>query len=293
MTSFLITGGTGFLGGNLARGLLALGSNVHILTRNKSLINTNSPNSLLKFIPISDSIDVSFWRSNVEYSAVIHCATNYALDQKNISTTLRPNLILPLQLMKWAEINGVRRFYNIDSFFTRAYPYHSHLSAYALSKKQVVEWGKLNAELGNFQFINICLFHLYGPGDSAHKFVPWLLKRLVNNESVDLSTGQAHRDFIHVSDAIDAILCLIKSHLSESRVCVDVASGEAVSIKDFVLLCKKIAQSKSEIKFGVIPDRVGESYLPAADITKIRAYGWSPKVSLMSGVADCIERIKR
>ncbi len=49
------------------------------------------------------------------------------------------------------------------------------------------------------------IFHMYGPGDSPNKFIPWLIAQLKNNvPKIDLTAGEQTRDFIYIDDVCTA-----------------------------------------------------------------------------------------
>ena len=50
-----------------------------------------------------------------KYDLIIHCATNYGIEEENSSNTIYPNLLLPLQLLNLAKKYSVKSFINTDT----------------------------------------------------------------------------------------------------------------------------------------------------------------------------------
>jgi nucleoside-diphosphate-sugar epimerase len=126
------------------------------------------------------------------------------------------------------------------------------------------------------------LFFLYGPHEAPERFVPSLVRSLLQGEPARMTDGSQRRDFLHVSDAGAAFAALADGALTGA---VNIASGEAVALED---LGRRIAVASAHpelLRIGELPTRAGEPAELVAEVSRLREeLGWSPSISLGEGV---------
>ncbi len=88
--------------------------------------------------------------------------------------------------------------------------------------------------------------------------------------------GTCVRDFVHVSDLVDAHL-LALSHLENggSSVTLNCGYGQGYSVRAVLDTVQKVSGTKFDI--AVCPRRDGDTVISIADGTRLRSLGWSPK----------------
>lgn len=257
----LLTGANGFLGSHLLKELLKNKYDVVVLKRSASDISR-----IASEIKECSSYDVDIVSVGEAFNAepinvVVHCATTYGSAEKNAADFLKTNVIFPMELLETAIANQCRYFVNTSSFFCRQIPSRINCNEpvykpeYTLSKYQFNEWGRLRAGEGKINFINLQLEHIYGDNDSESKFVPWVEKQLKNNvSSINLTDGIQIRDFINVKDVVQAYLCVLSSLEEYQGYCsVDIGTGTAVTVRQFIEGMKKDLHSKTKLNFGAVP----------------------------------------
>ena len=283
----LITGINGFLGSHIAK---LLKSEYKIIGLEYSLQNLfRIKNETFKIYGANETFENIFKRHNI--FAIIHCATVYRRVNEPVKQLLEANLLLPIKLFELSERHKVSVFINTDSFFNDDKNKSTYLSDYTLSKKHCLEWLKLYQS--NCKLVNMRIYHMYGPNDSFSKFVPMMLKQLVNNKpNIQLTLGQQSRDFIYIDDVANAYSCVLNNfkNLNNSFSEFEVGSATAVSIENFVKTAKTITKSKSNLEFGAIPYRENEIYYSKADNTKLKKMNWSIKYSIVEGLKEYIEK---
>jgi nucleoside-diphosphate-sugar epimerase len=133
---------------------------------------------------------------------------------------------------------------------------------------------------------------MYGEGDDVTKFTAYVIRAFLDNASeLKLTLGEQRRDFIYIDDAVDAYAVVI-NHLSEFNPGfneLDVGSGRAVTIREFVEIARRIADASTDLKFGAVPYRPNEPMFLQANTAFLNALGWKNKYDLASGVALTIE----
>ena len=167
------------------------------------------------------------------------------------------------------------------------------MASYSLSKKHAIEYVNTIADFRETKFLNVRLYHLYGPEDKDEKFVVKILKALLSNKpEIELTEGNQTRDFIYIDDAVRAvfkILVNIKKLPAGRVVNFDVGTGADLSIREIVLLMHKLSRSKSKLLFGNLLTNDEEIKNSRADIRALKRLGWSPITSLEEGLVRVIE----
>lgn len=282
--SIFITGATGFLGASLVHKLLAKGHKVYATRRLQSNLSRYSGLSHQPTWIELEHIDFDAFFQTHDVDCIVHCATDYG--RKNVSPiqTVEANLILPLEIIH-AAAGHVRSFINTDTILPK------EISNYSLSKKQFAEW--LHVYSDRLSAINVGLEHFYGPGDDVTKFTSSIINALLlRAPEIKLTSGEQKRDFIYIDDVVDAIALIVEtSRGSENGFYeYEVGYGEAISIKDFVMLAKTLSGNTStRLNFGAIPYRKNEKMEVVANIGSLSHLGWSPRIKLVEGLQKTID----
>ncbi|MCB9960180.1 MAG: GDP-L-fucose synthase [Rhodospirillaceae bacterium] len=141
-------------------------------------------------------------------------------------------------------------------------------------------------------FISAMPTNLYGPGDNfdlaASHVVPALLRKaheakLAGARELPLwGSGTPRREFLHVDDAADALVHLMRCYSDESH--VNVGVGEDLPIGDLArLVCAVVGLAAEIVLDPSKPDGTPRKLL---DVSRLTASGWRPRRSLAEGLAD-------
>jgi CDP-paratose synthetase len=293
LQTILLTGATGFLGSYLLEALLSKGHKVVILKRSTS--DAWRIESLLDQCVSYDidtqSLELAFDEQKID--AVIHTACSYERKGESISDIIAANLTYGLKLLDACLKYNTRTFFNTDTLLKK------NLNNYALSKAQFVEWLKKYSD--SVQCINLKPEHMYGFNDDNAKFVYWLLdKMFYSEETINLTSGDQMRDFIHVTDVVSAYMLILDKLDSLPRfVEFDVCTDELISVKDFVLILENLVKEitgvdiKNRLHFGAISYRPGEVMEPKLSNAELKSLGWKPKIALSDGLKKMVGDFKR
>ena len=287
----LLTGSSGFLGKKILDKLLSLN---HIIIILKSINSRNSKvnDDLFQIIEYDfDEVGIDNLFTNYKIDFIIHTATCYGRNNEEDSFVLKSNLILPQYLLQKAVQ------YNVDSFFYTSTLQNELLNPYTISKNQLKQWGQYYSINNKINFINIKIEHLYGPGDDKNKFVYWLLHGLISNTpSMNFTKGIQKRDFIYITDAVDAIELIIKA--KNIGYCeFEIGTGKAITLKKFIKLSQKLVSKimntkiETVLNFGAMPVRIGEPSKIEANVKNLRNLNWKINYSIESGLEKTINDI--
>ncbi len=144
-------------------------------------------------------------------------------------------------------------------------------------------------------YISAMPTNLYGPGDNydleKSHVIPALLRkahdaRESGAESLAIwGSGSPRREFLHVDDAADAMVCLLKGYSGNQH--VNVGAGEDITILDLAqLVCEVVGFRGKIVTDPTKPDGTPRKLM---DVSKLRAMGWSPKYHLRSGLEHAYE----
>jgi CDP-paratose synthetase len=281
----LVTGATGFLGSHLVKALLQAGHKVSILKR--SFSDTWRIDDVIKQLDCYDIdrcvLDAPF-KAQGKFDAVIHTATCYGRKGESIEEIFKSNTLFPLKLLETAFLFNTTTFFNTDTILSK------YLNSYSLSKKHFVEWGKQFSSMEKIRFVNIQLEHMYGPSDDESKFTTYVINNcLANIPELKLTLGEQKRDFIYIDDVVAAYLLLLLASSRKMYQDFELGSGKTISIRQFVETVHMLVGASTVLNFGAIPYRKGEIMESNADINALKEMGWAPTVSLIEGIAACIQ----
>jgi UDP-glucose 4-epimerase len=135
-------------------------------------------------------------------------------------------------------------------------------------------------------------FCVYGPGEDpatslveVSRYLRWHL----NGRPIQVvgDPGRKTRDFVHVLDAVAALL-VIAEGAGPGEV-LNVGSGTEVSMGELVRAIQRAAGGTARVRGleGIQED----TYRLVADISKLRRLGYAPQVSLDHGIEDLIEEL--
>lgn len=295
--NIIITGGTGFIGSHLIRGLLNHRKNniVAIIRSTSDLWRLQDILTKIDLFNISINSYESLIIKYPNINMCIHAATNYGIGDTNTADVFHANLVFPFDLLASLHKIKCKTFVNIDTFYSLSSSSYLGMNNYIQSKKHFKQWGEYFAASNGIRFINARLFHVYGTCDNKDKFVPSIISKLLSNSDVELTEGYHGRDFIYITDAVAAINAILNSSNSKMIQCYDIGTGSIISIRRFVLAAHKILGSSSRLLFGSIPLRDNENSISniAANTDSLIQVGWAPQVSIDSGIHKIMTHISR
>jgi nucleoside-diphosphate-sugar epimerase len=129
-------------------------------------------------------------------------------------------------------------------------------------------------------------FFLYGPGEDERRLVASVASALARGERAKTGSGEQQRDFMHVADVADAFAALVGSDV---RGAVNVASGEARTMRSVVEAIGRAAGRPDLLDIGALGARPGDPESIVADVSRLRdEVGWTPRIELEAGLAQTV-----
>lgn len=164
--------------------------------------------------------------------------------------------------------------------------------AYAIAKIAGVLHVQALRRQHGVHYISAMPTNLYGPGDNFHPTGSHVLPALIRRfdeaarsgaPSVTVwGTGTPRREFLHVDDLARACVHLLE-HYDEPEP-INIGVGEDLSIREIAELVAETVGFDGQLDFDTTkPDGTPRKLL---DVSRIKALGWEPQISLRDGLAD-------
>ena len=132
--------------------------------------------------------------------------------------------------------------------------------------------------------LKICrLQPVYGPRGRNDMFVKRILNSIITGEEIQkYGTGEAVRDWLYISDAIDGIFAILEFDVPFEI--FNIGVGKATSTNKLIELCEEITGLKANIKNVDLPP--GDAHFAGiADCSKIKKkLSWEAKVEISEGI---------
>lgn len=301
MSNLLITGVSGFLGSHIAHHFADRGNSVIgidtvppddvLLTTLSAYFQMQLPNKQLS--DILKYFDVE---------ACIHCAGLASVGDSVAApaSDFQASTILTFEILDVLRRHRPQcKFVLLSSAAVYGNPHSSPISEdaipapispYGFHKLQCELLCKEFSQVYGLSTVSLRIFSAYAPG--LRRQVIWdICRKALTQSTIRLQgTGQESRDFIHAQDISDAIGIITKSASFHGEV-YNLATGREVNISELVEIILLTLGKKKKVYFdGIVPAGVPLNW--RADISKVRALGFSPLIVLEQGVGDFVDWVK-
>lgn len=307
-SSFLVTGGSGFIGSHLVEYLLKKGAGRVIVFDNYS---TSSPENLIKFksfkaleIIESDIRDLDACKNALkEVDYVLHQAALGSVP-RSINDPIKTNEVNVtgfLNVLVAARDAGVKRMIYAASSSTygdnTALPkveqnIGNPLSPYACSKYINELYASVFSRTYGFHTLGLRYFNVFGPRQDPNgpyaAVIPLFVRAALEKKPASINgDGQTGRDFTFVENVVQANIKALFASVEKHEV-VNVAYGAMTTLNE---LWKMISQNLGvNIEAIHAPDRVGDIKHSLASIDKAsKLFGYKPLIDLREGLKETIE----
>jgi UDP-glucose 4-epimerase len=297
----LITGGAGFIGSNLARGLLARGDDVRVLD-NFSTGRRGNLTEIEREIDIVEGDLRSYERVHNAVSGVEVIYHQGALPSVPRSiqdplTTNAVNIEGTLNVLLAARDAGVRRIvaassssvYGSSGSLPRVEsapvdPIAPYAVAKLAAERYCVSFARVYEGL---ETVALRYFNVFGPHQDPRSqyaaVIPLFITTVLAGEPVPIyGDGEQSRDFTYVENVVEANIAAAEAEGVSGRV-FNVATGHPVSVNRLADLIGEVIGRPVEKEY--LPPRPGDVRDSWADLTEVRAaLGWRPSIGLEDGL---------
>jgi nucleoside-diphosphate-sugar epimerase len=305
MATYLVTGGAGFIGSNLATELVAKGESVRVLDN----LATGRRENLAG---IEDRIEF-FERDIRDLEAILPAfdGVDYVLHQAALPSVPRSvkdpvasnevNVGGTLNVLLAARDSGVKRvvFASSSSVYgsNRELPkretmLQQPISPYAGSKLAGESYLRAFHEVYGLETVALRYFNVFGPRqDPASQYaavIPLFITKMMAGESPTIfGDGEQSRDFSYVANVIHANILAATADGGAGQV-FNIACGRQSSLNDLVRDLNEILGTRIEPEYTA--PRTGDVKDSLADISRAReVLGYQPQVHFREGLERAVE----
>lgn len=304
--SYLVTGGTGFVGANLVRALVKKNKKVSIITRSNK-INWRFKD-IAKNLDIyeADLLSPALEKiiSKISPSHVFHLAAYGSLPKEdNIEELIAINIKGTIRLLTFVKNHPLKIFVNTSSsseYGVKVKPMKETdtllpVNNYGISKVAATLFATNEAKKYNIPLITFRLFSVYGYYEEATRLVPWVINKALRNKQLDVTSPKHVRDFIFIDDVVQAYLHAATRKFTAGEIC-NIGTGQQSTVGDIVTFVMKMTKSTAHINWGgyAAQDRQVEKGMWRADMTHTKkVLNWEPSNSLETGLKKTIRWMEK
>lgn len=288
----LITGSLGFIISNFLRrsilnkvpySFVSVDKVVNSSLLNNVYINKSLTNNYIADISDAHIIDKIFQFERPEI--VIHAAA----EEGDTLSMISSNIVGTSIVMNAAKKYGVNKIIYLstdqvygflkEEIVANESAKTNPTNEFAISKLSSELFLKDFCENNNLNYIIARISNVYGPRQNQDKLIPYVIKRLLNDEPVELqySSGE-NKDWLHVFDLCSALTKLLETDANNKT--YNVSSGQYFSNLEIVYEISKYLQKD----LNLVKFKDAENSWLISDNTELKNVGWELEYKFKSNI---------
>jgi UDP-glucuronate 4-epimerase len=305
----LVTGGAGFIGSHVVRGLLQTGTTVAILDDFNDFYDPQIKRANVKaFNGQAEVIEADIRNASAMkdvvgrggYDSIIHIAARAGVrpSVQNPSAYIETNVVGTYNLVEAARLAGVGQFLLASSSsvygmagkvpFSEDLALPQTLSPYAATKLAAEHLCGSYSHLYELAVVVMRFFTVYGPAQrpdlAIHKFTDSIYHGRPIQQYGD---GTTRRDYTYVDDIVQGVLGALKYRRTPFEI-FNLGENQTTTLTDLIVSIENALGKKAIIEH--LPEQQGDMPLTCADIDKARALlGYQPRVKISEGIPKFVD----
>ena len=249
MKKIVISGVNGFIGSSLCNKFLKMGYKVIGIGHNddkNGVINKNDNYTFMK----SNNININL--SNTKDS-ILACKTELE------------NIKMSCEMMDIAIKAQIKRFVFAGSISEEMYYFNENRvltdikgRIYGMGKEMASNIMQKIAYDNNMDYIHVLLANTYGPNDYNFKAVCQFIKKMINNEDLQLIDANDLADWVYIDDTVNGLIVIGENGLNNRRYYL--GHQKILTFGEYITKLKKALNSKSQLEFGTFQEKLGYDY---------------------------------
>lgn len=306
MTDYLITGGAGFIGSNIAAHLVQQGKSVRVfdsfLTGKRDNVRSFAKKAEIIEGDLRNLDQVRRAVAGVRY--ILHLAALPSVPRSveepilshDINVTGTLNLLVAARDAKCQRLvfsSSSSVYGDTPELPKREDMMPSPISPYGLHKLTGEYYCRIFWQLYGLETVSIRYFNVFGPRQDPQSqyaaVIPRFITAILKDEPPTVfGDGQQTRDFSHIQNVIEGNLAACVAGKAALGEAFNIACGGRISLLDLIATINRICGKNVEPRFE--PPRAGDIKDSQADITKAgKLLNWRPSVDFAAGIQRAVE----
>ena len=297
----VVTGAAGFIGSNLCRVLLEQGAKVtgfDNLYSGKMAFIKDLIDAGLNFVHGDIRDQQAIKESTKKCKFIFHLAaqTSVPFSMENPKEDCEINVVGTLNVLEAAKKAGARMVFasscavygNPEIRPTPETHRTTPIAFYGLTKLLGENYCRFYHETYNTEIVMLRIFNVYGPNchGAIYDFLNKLRKNPVKLEV--LGTGKQSRDFVYISDMVNALLKAASAPKAVGQE-FNIGTGTTTSVAEIAKMIIKLLGLDTEIYFKGGIAWAGDMDITLADNSKAKnMLFWEPQIGLKEGLKKLI-----
>jgi len=307
----LITGRLGFIGSNLARSLIALGSQVTLIDSmlpegggNRFNISGIEDQLSVHIADLQDAEPLCSLIKGQDYLFNLAGQTSHLGSLNNSLADLEANAVNQLKILHLCQkenpaikivFSSTRQVYGRPRYIPvdEAHPL-APVDYNGVSKLAGEQYHSVFSQVYGLRSTCLRMTNVYGPRmrvkDARQSFIGWWFRNAVEGAVIPVfSDGKQIRDFNHVEDIVDALLLCAANPVADGET-YNLGGDEPVALQDLARMMVNYSGYGSWQSVPFPPERkkidIGDYH---GDYRKIADHlGWRPRITLSEGIIETL-----
>lgn len=297
----LLTGATGFIGSNIAKGLLAEGYIVYATYRTASSFEKCSKfKNKINWI----NIETSGWKEyikTIQPDQFIHVAWGgIEAENRNDWDLQIRNFWFSKEYFDLAKEFGIKKVialgsqaeYGVNQFSVNETVAPMPNDAYGAIKTLTANYLRNLYENTDTQWYWIRIFSVFGEGENHNWLMPSVISKLLKNEPISLTSCKQQYNYLYIEHFVTQFLAIVQCNQNKSGI-YNLCNSKSIELKELLLKIVDLMNlPKALLLFNSIPQRPGQNMMISGDNTKFRDFFLEkdePYVDLTNGLIKTIE----
>lgn len=266
MEKIFLIGGSGFIGKNLVN-QFRNNYEVHVIDKyiDEQFFSERLEVKTMKMDLVEEQVPTDYHSPDyiINLASIVTAERNFALFDGLISSNLKVLLNLYERFKNDKKLKLFIQFGSSEEYGNEGSPFKETMrecpnSPYALVKQLTVNTALMLHSNYGFPAMVVRPGNLFGKYQNPSKFIPYVIQQLKANAPLNVTPCEQKRDFIYAEDFAWCIEQVIENHNKAVGEIINVGSGESISLKSIIEICKNHIGSSSEINYGALPYRENE-----------------------------------
>lgn len=295
----LVTGGCGFIGSHLVDRLIKNGYEVFVIDNLSTGSRKNiSSDAVFYYLDIRSANLIAVFekiRPDIVFHLAAQVSVPLSVDDPNQDAEV--NILGTIKVLEACNKVGIKRIVFSSSAAVYGLPVTlpinenhplSPVSPYGISKMTAEFYIQLNQQISGMEYQILRYSNVYGPRQGSKNeggVISVFNQRLRNKQSIKIfGSGNQTRDFVYVSDVVDANLAAIKSR---ANIIVNISTGIGTSLNQIVDCIKTIYTNDVDVFYT--SGRSGDIDHSVLDNERAKRYlRWEAHYDINTGLKETL-----